>query len=47
MGDGTGVAMKWGIPFRGRLAFRMKDRLDRRFIRMYQRRIQQGAENAT
>ena len=36
LGDGTGVAMKWGIPFHGRTAFRVKDRLDRRFITMYQ-----------
>ncbi|MFW5729392.1 MAG: FAD-dependent oxidoreductase, partial [Spirochaetota bacterium] len=46
MGDGTGVAMKWGIPFHGRLAFRVKDRLDRRFIQMYQRRTQQVSDDA-
>jgi NADH dehydrogenase FAD-containing subunit len=36
MGDGRGVAMKWGVPFKGRFAFRVKDKLDRRFIRIYQ-----------
>ena len=40
MGDGRGVAMKWGIPFKGRLAFRVKDRLDRRFIRIYQQHVE-------
>lgn len=39
MGDDRGVAMKWGVPFKGRLAFRIKDRLDRRFIRIYQKQV--------
>jgi NADH dehydrogenase FAD-containing subunit len=47
MGDGTGVAMKWGIRFSGRTAFRVKDTLDRRFIRIYQERAEELQKHAT
>jgi len=47
MGDGSGVAVKWGIPFKGRAAFRIKDRLDRRFIRIYQERAKEMHANDT
>jgi diaminopimelate decarboxylase len=37
LGDGTGLAT-WGRLFwRGRLAFRVKDRIDRRFLEGYQK----------
>jgi NADH dehydrogenase FAD-containing subunit len=37
MGDGTGIFYKNGILLRGRLAFLIKDYIDRRFIRTYRR----------
>ena len=37
MGDGTGVLQKSGLVFSGRFAFRIKDWIDRRFIRRFQR----------
>jgi NADH dehydrogenase FAD-containing subunit len=37
MGDGTGVLQKGGFVFSGRLAFRIKDWIDRRFIRRFRR----------
>ncbi|MFW6189431.1 MAG: NAD(P)/FAD-dependent oxidoreductase [Planctomycetota bacterium] len=36
MGDGTGVAAKWGLAFDGRTAFWLKDYIDRRFMRRFQ-----------
>jgi NADH dehydrogenase FAD-containing subunit len=33
LGDGTALAMRGGLWWRGRLAFRLKDRIDRRFLR--------------
>ena len=36
MGDGTGIASKWGLTWDGRVAFIMKDRIDRKFMREYQ-----------
>lgn len=36
MGDGTGILYKSGILLRGRLAFIIKDFIDRRFIRKFQ-----------
>jgi NADH dehydrogenase FAD-containing subunit len=36
MGDGTGLAEKLGMVFDGRLAFRLKDRLDRAFMKRFQ-----------
>jgi len=36
LGDGTGIFYKWGIQFGGRLAFRIKDHIDRRFMRDFQ-----------
>jgi NADH dehydrogenase FAD-containing subunit len=37
MGDGTGILYKSGIMLRGRLAFFVKDYIDRRFIQTYRR----------
>lgn len=37
MGDGTGIFYKNGILLRGRLAFLIKDYIDRRFIQTYRR----------
>ncbi|MGD9007404.1 MAG: FAD-dependent oxidoreductase [Desulfobacteraceae bacterium] len=37
MGDGTGILYKNGILLRGRLAFLIKDYIDRRFIQTYRR----------
>ena len=36
MGDGTGLFYKWGLLFKGRTAFLIKDRIDRRFMRKFQ-----------
>ena len=36
LGDGSGILRKWRILFNGRLAFRIKDHIDRRFMRTYQ-----------
>ena len=32
LGDGEGILSKWGLTFAGKLAFYLKDRIDRRFI---------------
>ena len=32
LGGGRGVAAKWGTTFDGRLAFKLKDRIDRQFV---------------
>jgi len=36
LGDGEGVFSKWSLTFAGKLAFRIKDRIDRRFIKTFQ-----------
>jgi NADH dehydrogenase FAD-containing subunit len=36
LGDGDGILSKWCITFSGKLAFYLKDRIDRRFIRTFQ-----------
>jgi NADH dehydrogenase FAD-containing subunit len=36
LGDGTGVFHKWRIQFGGRLAFKIKDYIDRKFMREFQ-----------
>jgi len=36
MGDGTGLLYKWRILLKGRSAFLIKDRIDRRFMRKFQ-----------
>ena len=36
LGEGEGILSKWFITFSGKLAFYLKDRIDRRFIRTYQ-----------
>ncbi len=36
MGDGRGIASKWGLTVDGRPAFRLKDFIDRRFMARYQ-----------
>lgn len=36
LGDGEGVLSKWFLTFSGKLAFRIKDRIDRRFIKAFQ-----------
>ncbi len=35
LGDGTGIFSKKGVAFEGRLAFRLKDFIDRRFMRRF------------
>ncbi|MCA9511631.1 MAG: FAD-dependent oxidoreductase, partial [Myxococcales bacterium] len=35
LGDGTAIAAKWGLAARGALAMRLKDRIDRGFMRRY------------
>lgn len=36
LGDGTGIGAKWGSILTGRRAFRLKDRIDRKFMRRFQ-----------
>jgi len=36
LGDGTGIFHKWRIRFNGRLAFRIKDHIDRKFMKKFQ-----------
>lgn len=36
LGDGEGVFAKWSVAFSGKLAFTIKDWIDRRFIRTFQ-----------
>jgi NADH dehydrogenase FAD-containing subunit len=36
MGDGRGIATKWGLTFDTRMALWLKDRIDRAFMRKYQ-----------
>lgn len=36
MGEGEGILSKWKITFSGKLAFYLKDRIDRRFIHAFQ-----------
>jgi NADH dehydrogenase FAD-containing subunit len=36
LGDGEGILSKWTLTFAGKLAFRIKDYIDRRFIRTFQ-----------
>lgn len=36
LGDGEGILSKWNITFSGKLAFRIKDYIDRRFIQTFQ-----------
>jgi NADH dehydrogenase FAD-containing subunit len=39
MGDGTGLATRGKFHCYGRLAFRLKDWIDRRFLAQYQRTV--------
>lgn len=36
LGEGVGIFSKWSFTFSGKLAFYIKDRIDRRFIRTFQ-----------
>ncbi len=36
LGDGTAIGGKWGIAFEGRWVMRLKDRIDRRFMKRFQ-----------
>ncbi|MCI5146879.1 MAG: hypothetical protein D3923_15495 [Candidatus Electrothrix sp. AR3] len=36
LGDNTGILCKWSLLFGGRLAFRIKDYIDRRFMQTFQ-----------
>jgi NADH dehydrogenase FAD-containing subunit len=36
LGDGTGILHKWRVQFGGRLAFKIKDQIDRKFMRSFQ-----------
>ena len=35
LGDGEGILSKWSLTFSGKLAFRIKDQIDRRFIQTF------------
>ncbi|MHC4831438.1 MAG: FAD-dependent oxidoreductase [Planctomycetota bacterium] len=37
VGDGRAIGSKWGFAFAGRWVFRLKDRIDRAFVRRFQR----------
>jgi selenide,water dikinase len=37
LGDGTALGAKWGLSFGGRWVMRWKDRIDRKFMRRFQR----------
>ncbi len=37
LGDGDGILSKWGITFSGKIAFRLKDYIDRKFIRTFKK----------
>jgi NADH dehydrogenase FAD-containing subunit len=39
LGDGEGILSKWSLTFSGKLAFYLKDRIDRRFIDAFQANI--------
>jgi selenide,water dikinase len=43
LGDGRAVASKWRLSAEGRLMFRWKDRIDRRFVRRFQVLTPDGA----
>ncbi|MEZ5331152.1 MAG: selenide, water dikinase SelD [Thermoanaerobaculia bacterium] len=36
LGDGSAIGSKWGLSFEGSWAMRLKDRIDRRFMRRFQ-----------
>jgi selenide, water dikinase len=36
LGDGVALGAKWGLAFEGRWVMRLKDRIDRRFVRRFQ-----------
>jgi selenide,water dikinase len=36
MGDGTAIGTKWGVSFEGSWVMRLKDAIDRRFVRRFQ-----------
>jgi selenide, water dikinase len=36
LGGGAALGAKWGLPLRGRSVFRLKDAIDRRFVRRFQ-----------
>jgi selenide,water dikinase len=36
LGDGSAIGSKWGMSFEGRWVFRLKDWIDRRFVRRFQ-----------
>lgn len=37
LGGGVGILCKWSIIFSGKLAFTIKDYIDRKFIKAFQR----------
>ena len=43
LGDGRAIATKWGLAAEGRAMFRLKDRIDRRFMRRFQVLAPDGA----
>ena len=42
LGSGTGLAARSGLWWHGRAAFRLKDWIDRRFLREYQESVMRG-----
>lgn len=39
LGDGTGIFSKWGLAFGGKAAFRLKDYIDRKFMKLFIRNV--------
>ena len=46
LGGGEAIAAKWGVAFRGRSAWRLKDRIDRRFVDRFRVLDERGAPTA-
>ena len=46
LGEGRAFGMKWGVAFAGRAVFRLKDAIDRRFMRRFQVLDEAGAPSA-
>ncbi len=46
LGDGRAVGVKWGVSFEGRWVMRLKDAIDRRFMRRFQVLADDGAPTA-
>jgi selenide,water dikinase len=46
LGDGSAIGSKWGVSFEGRWTFRLKNWIDRRFVRRFQLRSPESGGTA-